>query len=133
MDFRTLLFLSFGDDIPAAAAWLGVSVRTLYRWYAGTVKPPLMALRLLGYRARGFDLDAEPFSSWRVYRGVMSTPYGHADVFEFERYPVIRKRMYDLDEALQARDRLYSNLFQSIDRLLLETEKIKVLRASVFS
>lgn len=123
-----MFFACFGDDYHAAADWFGVTIRTIYRWLEGNKEPPLMAKKLLTAQYTGILSDVYPCNQWKIKDGRLTTPFGSADVYEFEQFPAYRARYLTADRRVNELQLKYERLLKEVDQLVLKIEQIKRLR-----
>lgn len=126
-----MLFACFGEDYKAAADWFGVDTRTIYRWINGDTPPPLMAKKLLTIRHNNYLPDYYPFNEWKIKGTNVITPFGVADAFELEQFPVYRARYLAAENRVAELQARYERLLVEVDQLLAKIEAIRRLRSEI--
>ncbi|OIN02159.1 hypothetical protein BFR57_08925 [Idiomarina sp. MD25a] len=113
-DFRTLLVHVYAFNYKEAASDLGVTTKTIHRWYENN-KAPTHVVKYLMIVARGYLPDREPYIRWYIKGDYIHTPYGRFLAAELEflnhykwsarRYADIarnrRERMPDIEKRLK--------------------------------
>tara|TARA_R100001224_G_C4016826_1_gene148003 strand:+ start:1214 stop:1627 length:414 start_codon:yes stop_codon:yes gene_type:complete len=128
-DFRTLFVHIYGFNYPAAADDLGISLRTVYRWFDAN-KAPKHVTKYLMIVARGYLPDREPYIQWYIDGDYINTPYGRFQAAELEflnlykwssrRYADIarnqRERVPEIERRLQSMVDEASSLLNTLNK-----------------
>lgn len=122
-EFRTDFVTVYGFDFTAAAKDLGVSRRSILRWYEQTPNP--LAKRLLRIMARGYLPEIGIFAEWRIHDGWLYTPWGKFLASDVEYLPRYKWHSREVSARLRNRKSDYEELERRLQSILSESETIK--------
>lgn len=124
-EFRTDFVTLYGFDFAAAALDLGVSIRSVIRWYEGYPNP--LAKRLLRIMARGYLPETGIFAHWRIHQGRIYTPWGDFPASEVEYLMRYKWQARTLSARFRSLPDSYRELEERLNTILGESEEIKTI------
>ena len=124
-DFRVDFVTVYGFDFNAAAKDLGVSLRTVQRWYEG--KPNPLAKKLMRIMARGYLPDYPPFDYWRIVGTEIHTPWGNFPAVEIEYLRRYQWKSKELAARFRVREERLGDLMQRLENILEESDQMRAI------
>jgi hypothetical protein len=124
-DFRVDLVTVYGFDFKLAAEDLGVSLRTINRWYEGYPSP--IAKRLVAIMARGYLPDYPPFDYWRIVGKDIYTPWGNFPASEVEYLRRYQWNARELAARFRVREQRLGELMKQLDSILERSDEMRTI------
>lgn len=124
-EFRRDFVTVYGFNFEAAALDLGVSLRTVLRWYEGYPNP--LAKRLLRIIARGYLPEVGIFADWRIHNNHIYTPWGDFPASEVEYLMRYKWQARTLSARFRSLPDTYRELEERLNIILGESEEIKTI------
>lgn len=124
-DFKVDLVTVYGFDFQRAADDLGVSLRTVQRWYEG--KPSPLAKKLLRIMARGYLPEYPPFDYWRIVGTEIYTPWGNFPASEVEYLRRYQWKAKELAARFRVREQRLEELMNRLERILEQSDEMRTI------
>lgn len=124
-EYRADFVAVYGFDFNAAAKDLGVSRRSIIRWYEKEPNP--LAKRLLRIMARGYLPETGIFAEWRIYDGWLYTPWGKFKASDVEYLQQYKWHSRELAARMRNKKKDYEELEARLHAILGEAENVRAI------